>query len=144
MGWVSPTGDNDPDSKWDAETSAYDDNEATAAYNQEQENYYLELTHEALNCDKIRIMACDFHVDTYYDAAVIIGVYYSDDWHTIFTGTVTDRTWVEKPIGSTQSVTAVRVTMTDTYYDFHNLFEVDFWEVEAPPPVYIPKVIMVT
>jgi|GEM_PF-3270897 len=54
--WVSPTGYNDPGGAWSNETLAYDGNTGTAA----QEGgwcgqQWLELTHSALSCDKVRV-----------------------------------------------------------------------------------------
>ncbi|GAJ00113.1 unnamed protein product, partial [marine sediment metagenome] len=58
MTWVSPTGHSDPDSKWNGEANAYDDNEDSSAgsdlVSPQTWSSFLELTHAAISCNKIR------------------------------------------------------------------------------------------
>lgn len=106
--WVSPTGHNDPSNSWSYESYAYDDNtdsKATAHVTGD----YLELTHSAIYCDKVRIYATSLSKGKLYDPTIDIDVYYSGAWHNIWSGYITKKTWVEKDIGSPQSVTAARV-----------------------------------
>jgi len=139
MAWQSPTGFNDPDNKWDDETNAYDENTGTEATTiiykpgEDWADYWLELTHAALNCSKVQFWA-------YYETGRIdqidLDVYYDDGWHDVYQGIYADKEWVEKDIPEgAKSVTAARVR-------FHNtsalgrtvrLYEFDFWEVEATP-----------
>lgn len=107
--WVSPTSHNDPDSKWVMEVDAYDgDTGSSAANTAVNYDHYLELTIAAIQCDKVRIYAQDIYI-TGYNPDLDIDVYYSSAWHNIFSGTITKLAWVEKAIGSTQTVTKARV-----------------------------------
>lgn len=107
--WVSPTGHNDPDSKWVTEANAYDgDIGSSAANSAVNYDHYLELTIAAIQCDKVRIYARDIYIIG-YDPDLDIDVYYSSAWHNIFSGTITNLAWVEKVIGSTQTVTKARI-----------------------------------
>lgn len=130
MSWISPTGYNDPSSKWSDETNAYDQNLNTTAYCVKTE-YYLELTHNVLNCDKVRIYCYDWKSGM-YDPDIDIDVYYSGAWHNIWSGVVNAIAWVEKQIGSTQAVTAARVKINSLGggHAFH-ICEFEFNEVIA-------------
>lgn len=116
MAWVSPTGHNDPDSAWDNETNAYDEDTGTAAKtNVDPQSWssYLELTHVAIDCDKVRF-------DAYYSSGFInqisLDVYYEGAWHNIYEGSFAYHTWVEKTIpAGTKSVTAARAKFYNTY-----------------------------
>lgn len=145
MAWVSPTGHNDPLYKWTDDAYAWDNDIGTFAYNHISKiGYYLELTlTSAINCDKIQIYCADSPTDP---LDCDIDVYYSDNWYNIHSGMISDNIWVEKTIGSTQSVDKARVKVNSLagVDQVGLLYEFDFWEVEAPPPTYIPKVIMVT
>jgi len=112
MAWISPTGFVDPSNKWTGEERAYDGNVGVFTSTSKNE-YYLELTRSAIQCDKIRIYAAAAKA-FWLVADVTIDVYYSNNWHNIFSGTVPKLAWVEKAIGSTESVTAMRVK-------FHNI-----------------------
>lgn len=137
MAWVSPTGH--VASAWTFETRAYDDDLETVASGT-SETVYLTLTHSAINCDKIRVYAADRSNSTYYDPTLSIDVYYSAGWHNIFVGSITKQTWVEKAIGSTESVTAVRMKLTNGARQYHYVYEVDFWEAATAPTVTIQAV----
>jgi len=135
--WVSPTGHNDPSNSWGYESYAYDDNtdsRATAHVTGD----YLELTHSAIYCDKVRIYATSFSKGKYYDPTIDIDVYYSGAWHNIWSGYITKKTWVEKAIGSTQSVTAARVkcNLVPGLGGF-GLYEFDFNSLPSPPLVML-------
>jgi len=129
MSWVSPTGYADPDSKWNNEANAYDGNTSSFAYTN-YPGYYLELTHSAINCNKIRIY-CDIPDTT--DDNIDIDVYYGGAWHNIFSGDIPANQWVEKNIGSTQTVTKARVCSNKSGYSLY-LYEFEFWEVEIAAP----------
>ena len=108
--WVSPTGHNDPNNKWYDEIYAYDDNLNTYAYdslNLPGEGYYLELTHSAIPCSEIRIWA-EVKGYPFLLPDIDIDVYYSDDWHNIFSGTISKNTWVIKTF-TENSITKARV-----------------------------------
>ena len=134
MGWVSPTGHNDPDGKWSNETLAYDDDEVTSADSDsvppQTWSSFLELTHAAIACNKIRFMGwmsgkpagCDIDLDVYYEA----------DWHHVYQGAFTHLTWLEKDIpAGTKTVTKMRARQynASAYIDHTFWFhEFDFWE----------------
>lgn len=83
MGWVNPTGHNDPSSTWSNETLAYDNDTNTYASTTVPKSGwsgYLELTIASVSCDKVRGWfneglpnISDFEWD----------VYYSGSWHNI-------------------------------------------------------------
>jgi len=99
--WVSPTGYDDPDDKWDSEANAYDDNTNTRATTKVTDSY-LELTlSSAISCNKVRIYAATRDPPETLDPDIAIDVYYSGSYHNIFSGTITKEDWVEKEIGST-------------------------------------------
>jgi len=131
MGWVSPTGYNDPDNAWTNEYKAYDENLVTSSYATSL-GHYLELTRPAVNCSKVR----QYDIRDYgnYPVNCQIDVYYGGAWHNIYSGTPSTGVWVEFEIGSTQSVTGYRYKpISSPASSYIYAFEVDFWEVEAPP-----------
>lgn len=108
--WVSPTGFVDGDSNWNDEANAYDGNTATLAYSPMVRNNignYLELTHSAIYCDKIRLWATISATST-GTKFIFIDVYYSGGWHNIYGGTLTGGQWVEYSLGGKYNVTAIR------------------------------------
>ena len=141
MGWVSPTGHAGTAPAWAAPQQAYDENEATAAswgWGTPACNYSgpIVLTHDALQCTKIRFLANPAQSDT-----VKVELYYDGAWHEIYSGGIT---------GAWQEVEFSEVTTSQMRFTFHvinvfagssmpSLYEVDFWEV--PPPV-VRRVLM--
>jgi len=131
--WLSPTGHVDPDNVWIEEVKVYDEDLGLAAkYTIPPTSWssYLELTIAAISCSKVRFSA-------YYNASYInqisLDVYYSSGWHNIYEGTYAHRVWVEKEIGSTQTVTAMRVKFYNSgNEDIAYMYETDFWGVAAP------------
>lgn len=142
MGWVSPDGHNDADDDfWTDESNAYDENEESFAYTITV-GKYLELTLSTpISCDKIQIsvfdiggIAIDLDIDVHYLGA----------WNNIHSGSTGGPAgWCEHEIGSTQTVDKARIK-ANAIDMICMLMEFDFNETEAPPPTYIPKVIMVT
>ena len=123
MGWVSPTGHNDPDSKWTAEANAYDDDTDSHAWTF-NDGYYLELTlGSAISCDKVR----SWWATSTGDADVDIDVYYSGAWHNIHSGVISKGDWVESSLGSTQTVEKARIKLNA--FRTHYLKEFDSNEV---------------
>lgn len=136
-GWVSPTGFVDGGSVWTSETLAYDEGTGTYAYADALKSDwtdYLELTHAALDCDKVQLW-----VD--HDIANInqiqVDVYYSSAWHNIFSDAPSWGAWQEHTIGSTQSVTALRVRFFSTKASTGGcrVHEADFNEVVPLPDI---------
>jgi len=112
--WILPTGFNDPGECWDAEAEAYDGEKitrATSVVPASSWGCYLELTCAAISCSKVRFYA--YYYATSIDQ-ISLDVYYSGTWHNIYEGIFADREWVEKEIGSIQTVTAMRAK-------FHNI-----------------------
>jgi len=105
--WKRPTGDTDD--QWTNSENAYDNNLTTYA-NCSTNGQSVTFTIDALSCDKIRIYAGRVAGG---EADLIISVYYSAAFHEIHNGTLTEDTWVEIAIGSTETVTSVKVTTGD-------------------------------
>ncbi|GAG42945.1 unnamed protein product, partial [marine sediment metagenome] len=61
MGWISPTGFVDPNNNWTDEPLAYDEDTGTHALGPSigvgAWTSFLELTHSAISCNKVRICA---------------------------------------------------------------------------------------
>jgi len=110
MAWVNPTSATDTAGTWTDDTLAYDGNTGTFAYSTVNDNTdALELNIAAISCDKIQIYGCQYKKSE-ADVGVVVDVYYSAGWHNVITATLTANTWTEGAIGSTQTVTAVRIT----------------------------------
>jgi len=132
--WVSPTGYNDPNGGWHDETKAYDDSTSTYAYSStpgDSWGVFLELTHSAIVCNKVRFYA------HYYESYVIeidLDVYYGGSWHHVYEGSYSDKAWEEKSLGGSFSVTTARVRFYNTYSTPIEawLYEFDFGQVIAP------------
>lgn len=110
--WISPTGHNDPDSKWYDEDHAYDNNVGTSSAIDPIEasswSTYLELTHSVIICSKVK-----FHVnqDAGDNIQIDIDVYYGSAWHDAYQGTFTGGTWVEKSLSGNFNVTKLRIRL---------------------------------
>jgi len=129
--WVKPTSFSDPDSAWTDEAKAYDGNVDTYAINGTIDKY-VEYIRASILCDKIRVYANTTAEGFPDDVDLNIDVYYSAAWHNIFSGSVADRTWVEKAIGSNQTVTKIRIKGT---YLKPWLYEVEFNNISVAPTV---------
>ena len=131
MGWVSPTGFVDPSSEWTDESNTYDENTGTYAKDDaipaSTWSAWLELTHSSIQCDKVRLWSAGYKIDN-----IQVDVYYNTQWNNIYNGSHTKSQWVEYSIGSTESVTAMRVRgeNVDTGNIRHFfVYEADFNEV---------------
>lgn len=137
MAWQSPTGYNDPDSKWSDETDAYDELTYTGAdcqapaYNW---TAFLELTHAALLSNKLQIYArCDTYC-TQWDIDVYDSV--AEEWVDVYEGAINHYAWTEKTF-ATRTITKVRCKFYADYSagNFSQVLrEFDFWEVEVTAP----------
>jgi len=140
MGWVSPTGFVDEDTVWNNEGNAYDENTGTFTHqamvpDSERWSSFIELTHAALDCDKVRFWCL-------YDGTnrknVDVDVYYGDTWVDVYEGVVASGEFVEKDVlAGEQSITALRFRQTVGAGVGLNiiLYEADFWEEPVPTPV---------
>lgn len=136
MGWVSPTGYNDPSSTWSSETLAYDESTTTYAYTSVPKSGwsgYLELTIGAISCDKVQGW---FNEGLANVSNFELDVYYLDAWHNIQSGEPTYGQFMEFPIGSTQTVIAMRFRFYSSKADSAGglCYEADFNEVTGPNP----------
>jgi len=108
--WRTPTGYNDPEDAWTDEEKAYDDTDSTHATKQGlvtgQWTPFLELTHDALLCDKVRFLLNNSDFDL-----VDVDVYYDSAWHDVYQGSYDAYpTWNEKNIpAGLKSVTKARL-----------------------------------
>ena len=139
MGWVSPTGHDDPDSAWSAESSSYDGNTNTKAYT-ETADKYLELNRAAISCDKVRVYIRGSGITSY---GVQFDVWYGGAWHNIHDGGMAVKVWVELEVGSTEIIDKLRTCM-HSGVSRYNFYEAEFNEGEAPPPSYISQLMMIT
>jgi len=110
LGWVSPTGHEDPDSGWNYEEYAYDDelgtDAATSDVDPETWSTFLELTHTTLDCSRLRFYI--LYENPWMDE-IDLDVFYSGDWHHVYQGSYEYDVWVEKSLGGAFSVTKARV-----------------------------------
>lgn len=131
MAWISPTGFVDSDSKWTNEARIYDGSVGTSALcsGVTKNNYssYIEITHAAMICEKVRFYASIYIQEPPGVNSVDVDVYYSGAWHDVFEGAFTNHAWVEKAIGSTQTITAFRFRFKTSSDDYQpSLHEVEF------------------
>lgn len=119
--WVSPTSkENDA---WIDAQLIYDENLGTFGWCTTKSNS-VTLLIDAINCSKIRIYAGKTGGG---QADLLIEVYYLADFHEIYDGTLTEDTWVEIAVGSTQSITKARLT-TGNAFD-NEVLEFEFWSL---------------
>ena len=127
--WVSPTSFSDPDSRWSDETNIYDGNLGTYG-RAADDGYYVELNIAAISCDKVRVWSTD---GNFKDLYLFVDVYYSSAWHNIHSGTVSESEWVEKAIGSTETVTAARIKTSSGDWT-RDIYEFEFNDITPAPP----------
>jgi len=106
MGWVIPDSTSDPNNGYTNDANAIDNNTSTYAYTSSTWYYLYCLLNTAISCDKVRIYGM---ISDGSNPDVSIQVKYGGSYHTIFSGTITANTWVEKSIGSTETVSEVAV-----------------------------------
>jgi len=136
-GWVSPTGFVDSGSVWSSETLAYDEDTGSYAYADALKGGwtdYFELTHDALNCDRVQLWVQQGIANV---NSIEVGIYYSSSWNNIHSGApVSWGAWNTYLIGSTQSVTAMRIRFYSTKAGTGvcQVMEADFEEVPSCSP----------
>jgi len=135
MGWISPTGASG--AEWTDLPKTYDENTNTGAGYSYSATWtsnwtsFLELTHAALNCDKVQFHA---YKGVYLDK-IDLDVFWAGGWHHIYEGTYSTA-WIEKSLGGEYSVTKARIRIHRTNAGAGAQFnEFDFWELPAPPVV---------
>ena len=135
--WVSPTGHLDPDHGsrgWWVEERAYDEDTALSAnfnVNNASWSNFLQLTHAAMRCNKVRFWAANLtgKVDT-----IDVDAYYEGTWHHVYEGSdYEDRNWTEKSLTDIKIITKFRFRLynSDPISDWAGmLYEVDFFKVD--------------
>lgn len=124
--WVSPASHNDPDSAWDDEANAYDDDTGTYAQTASPLSKFLELSpSENIECSKVRFNAKGFGTGNTID----LDIYYGGAWHDLYSGAYNDNEWIEKSF-ATQLVEKARVSFTAAIWAKAYLYEFDFWETK--------------
>jgi len=155
LGWVSPTGYEDPDNAWEYEENAYDDD--TATYARDHHNIdepvwssYLILTHQEIKSDKIRFWARrgsevdSVDIDIYIDR----GAGYA--WEDVYEGDFANKTWVEKNFtGGEGLVDKARIRFHATSAKngfFWELYEFNFFKTGLlyPNPATTPGILIST
>jgi len=135
-GWVSPTGF--VDGVWTDESLAYDEDTGTYAYGAVPKggwSGYIEFSIDAIDCNKVRAWVNEGIVNV---SNWEVDVYYSGAWNNIFTGSEPlYGQYVEFPIGSTESVTGMRLRTYSTKAASAGalVYEVDFDEEAAAPDI---------
>lgn len=139
MGWIVPTGHYDPDSKWNYETCAYDNNTSSFAENKIYDQTwgsFIEFTIGSILCDKIRFYATYWAVSI---DTIDIDLYYDGTWNHLYQGSYADQTWVEKTIGSNKFVTKAKVRFYNSqnaeFFDYAHIFEFNFNKLYIVPTV---------
>ena len=132
--WRSPTGFEDPDTKWDDETDAYDDNTGSRAINLDippkSWGNDLILTRAAVTCRRVRFYARSSLIDQ-----IDLDIYYDGGWHGLYLGAYGSQQWVEKIIDPAKSITKARVKFYNSdaeITDHARIYEFDFGEVGDP------------
>ena len=118
-GWVSPTGKEDD--AWSDAANIYDGNILTSGA-ESTNGQSVTLTIASTSCSKIRI-----------NAGLVAGgatnlkieVYYSGSFHQIHSGLLTEDTWQEIAVGSTEDITKVKLT-TNTGIN-SEVWELELW-----------------
>jgi hypothetical protein len=131
MGWISPTGNNDPDEAWTLEVRAYNDdtgNYASTSIAASSWSSYLELTFSSTAISQVRLYS------EQPQSQVDIDYYYTSAWHNVYEGAIASSQWVTKSCTAATSVTKVR-------FRFYNatggavsarLNDVDVWQIDDP------------
>jgi len=134
--WTSPTGFEDPDSAWDKEPDAYDEDTNTSAITidavgpKSWSSYIILTLAASIQANKLRFNA--YYFDPYINK-IDIDVLKDGAWVDVYEGSYDDRSWIEKSF-TQGAVTKVQVR----FYNDHPLgslnavlYEVDVWQVPA-------------
>ena len=136
-GWVSPSGFEDPDSKWSDEVNAYDEDTASytahAAIPANTWGSYLVLTIDEITSDVLRLW--NSYSGFFSPAHTQVDIY-NGSWVNIYDGAFkVGAQFFDYPYSETK-LTAMRVRYKSSLYFSSTPYvnEVDFWEVEGVPP----------
>lgn len=138
MAWISPTGFVDSDSGWVSETKIYDGStlDADTGYTEtiigSTWSKFVELTHSAIGCTKVRFWA--IYDPTLHDK-IDIDAYYTGAWHNVYEGAYSDRAWIEKSLTEGQRITAFRFRFYAKVNTTAHLVEVEFYEEILTDPL---------
>lgn len=130
MGWVLPTGFEDPGSIWTSEEMAYDESTSSRAYTYEYtdgwSDDWLVLTHASMACDNIQIFAGDAG----YTLEVELEVY-DGAWHAVFNGALGDTTYAWNELGpfTQYTITKAQFKIRSDGTKTPRCYEVQFNEV---------------
>jgi hypothetical protein len=134
--WVKPTGYVDADNNFDSETYVYDGNLATKTISNpdipaKSWGSFLELTHAAMWCDKVRFYAL---YESAFISQIDVDAYYGGVWNNVYSGSFANSTWVEKTLASPQIITAFRFRFYNNSSTASTLwfYEVDFEGTDSP------------
>lgn len=146
MTWIQPTGFNDPDNKWTGtvdESSAYDGNEITYAYNSPvvaSHNWtsFIEFTHSAFLCNKIKVLVGFYYESN--DGELIDVDYYDGEWHEGYQGNLellSGYNWKECSFASSHEITKVRVRFYNGYSSGDRIYFVEIYLYDNTPIVTV-------
>jgi len=135
--YISPTGYVDSTGSWVNGQYAYDGNVHSGAVTHAPPygwTNYLELTINAIYCSKIEFAGV-------YDGVnginkVDIDLYYDGAWHDLYEGSFLTSTLIEKSIGSTEYVTAMRIRY---YNNGSNPMGAAVWEAYFYETIGVPN-----
>jgi len=132
VGWVSPTGYEDPDNVWTNETNAYDEDTATSAITLipgGSIGKYIYLTINAITSNKIRI----YTEDQLHIPSMQIQIYCDDAWINLGWIFLEHGEWTEKTF-TEGTVTQAKIRFQNSGIDSHyaHLNEFDFWSGYVP------------
>jgi len=147
-GWLAPTGYLDPDTNWDDEEKAFDDE--SNSYARHYSNIgdpvwssFIYFTHEAVSSNKVRYYSRGNTGSGIYVDQCDLDVYLDGSWVNIYQGTLADKTWEEQSF-ATGSVTQARIRFrkSDDAGLYFEVYKFQFYKtlVDATPNVTLNSV----
>jgi len=137
--WITPDSHVDPESTWNDEPYAYDDDPGWGYYAWcsvalKSWSNYLELHLDTpILCDKVRYSS---EYGPFAISKISLDVFYEAGWHNIYEGAFLDKSWDEKSIpAGTKTVSAMRAKFwnnSDSSTRWPEWLEADFNQVPAP------------
>jgi len=134
--WFSPTGFEDPDSKWKDEKKAYDDDiskyaEYVSPYTTGWNSFLILTVDNPITSDKIRFNAYNRVTIDAIDIDVYIPA--TDTWLDVYEGAFTSQVWIEKTFERSK-ISKVRIRFQlNTASGPTVVYEFDFWRIITPP-----------